>query len=91
MRIMCFLALSLSFGEGGHSLQVLAGTHTCWLQELPNVLQAEQVRLQVGAFSINRVLIKVAAPLSESEAPRQKALGYSGSRLTLFHLQWNKT
>lgn len=49
------------------------------------------VPLQVGARSINRVLIKAGAPLSESEAPRQKAAGYSGGKLTLFHLQWNKT
>lgn len=91
MRVMCFFFLSFFFFFP-NALLALAGAPTCWLQDLPNVRQAEcEVPLQVGARSINRVLIKAGAPLSESEAPRQKASGCSGSKLTLFHLQWNKT
>lgn len=86
------LFLSLLFFFYSNALLALAGARTCWLQDLPSVRQAEcEVPLQVGARSINRVLIKAGAPLSESEAPRQKAPGYSGTKLTLFHLQWNKT
>lgn len=76
---MCFFFLSFFFYS--NALLALAGARSCWLQDLPNVRQAEcEVPLQVGACPINRVLIKAGAPLSESEAPRQKASGYSGSK-----------